>query len=207
MVDGPIYGVCCGSLDKLQRFVLPHAQNRSVMVMLNQDSIAQAYNQILDGARADDGWDYLVLQHDDLEITDPHADEKFREIFEDPEVALIGVAGGRNVHGLDWWNCETVGHQMIDTGMLDFGPREGDVQLIEGSLMVFSQWAINNLYFDPLPGFHSYDEIAFKALDAGKRVVVADVDTHHHTILGFKSEASEQAWHHGNEWFREKWLS
>lgn len=205
MRDNPLYGVCCGSLDKLQQFVLPHTQDRSVMVMLNQTSIGDAYNCIVDIAR-EACYPYLILQHDDLEITDPHAEEKFEEILQEPDVALIGVAGGRNVNGLDWWNCETVGHQMIDTGMLDFGDREGDVQLIEGSLMVFSQWAIDNLFFDPFPGFHGYDEVAWKALDMGKRVVVADVDTHHHTTLGFKSEASQEAWHRGNELFRRKWL-
>jgi hypothetical protein len=205
VTDGPLYGVCCGSLDKLQRFVLPHAQNRHVVALLNQTSIASAYNRIIEVAR-DDVYPYLILQHDDLEITDPRAEEKFEEVLEDPDVALIGVAGGRNVHGLDWWNCETVGHQVIDSGMLDFGPRSGDVQLLEGSILVFSQWALDNLFFDPLPGFHSYDEVAFKALDLGKRVVVADVDTHHHTSLGFKSAVSEEAWHRGNDWFQRKWI-
>ena len=96
---------------------------------------------------------------------------------------------------------------MIDSGMLEFGSREGDVDLLEGSILVFSPWAMENLFFDPRAGFHSYDEVAWKAKDHNKRVVVADVDTHHHTTIGFESAASEQEWHAGNTWFQQKWLT
>jgi len=35
--------------------------------------------------------------------------------------------------------------------------------------------------------------------------VVADVDTHHHTRMGFKSQASHDQWAAGDRAFREKW--
>jgi len=36
---------------------------------------------------------------------------------------------------------------------------------------------------------------------------VADVDTHHHTTIGFKSDAIAKAWDVAEEIFQEKWWS
>jgi len=55
------------------------------------------------------------------------------------------------------------------------------------------------------PGFHGYDEIAMQAIRLGKRVVVADIDTHHHSMLGFDSIDSHAQWHQADETFRAKW--
>lgn len=199
------YGVCVGSWDKLQANVVPHVGAQPLLGLSGQSSIATAYNTILD-AYQDEDFDALILQHDDLEITDPDADAKFFKVFSDPNVALVGIAGGSARTGLAWWNAEPVGHQQTDTMMIDFGIRSGDVDLLEGSLLVFSPWAAKNLRFDSRPGFHSYDEIAMRVHRTyGKRVVVADVDTHHHTAIGFDNEDSQAGWIAGDIWFREKW--
>lgn len=173
--------------------------------MTEQTSIAQAYNAILDAHRRHPP-EALVLLHDDLEIIDPDAEKKFLEALELPDVALVGVAGGYGVGSLAWWNANTVGHQLIDSGMLDFGRRTGYVDLLEGSILVFSPWAIENLRFDTrYDGFHGYDSVAMLANWYGKKVVVVDVDTHHHVQLGFKSEDSAQAWAHADQRFRKEW--
>lgn len=200
------YGCCVGSWEKYNRYVEPripdHAYN---MALDEQTSIAEAYNAILDEYRGF-GLDMLILQHDDLEIVDPNAEEKFLDALSLSDVALVGVAGGHGVGSLAWWNANTVGHQLIDSGMLDFGPRTGYVDLLEGSILVFGPWAIEHLRFDiRFNGFHGYDDIAMIAHSYGKRVYVADVDTHHHVQLGFKSEASAQAWAVADAQFREKW--
>lgn len=202
-----LYGCCVGSWDKFQQYVLPRIGASPVIAVGNQTGIADAYNTILDAAQGSNATDGLVLLHDDLEITDPRHVEKFQEILVKPDVAIVGVAGGRGVSGLDWWNCETVGHQQTDTRILEFGPRSGDVESLEGSILAFSPWSINTLRFDPAyEGFHGYDEISMQALRHGKRVVVADVDTWHHTELGFRSESSAHLWHMANSRFQEKWL-
>jgi hypothetical protein len=200
------YGSCVGSWEKLRRNVAPWAAGRPLLALSGQPSIGVAYNIILDVYKGR-GLDAVVLLHDDLEITDPSAEPKFLAALADPTVALVGVCGGKGDQTLHWWESERVGHQMTDSGLLDFGPRTGDVAFIEGSVMVFSPWAVDNLRFDErYPGFSAgYDDICLHALQAGKRVTVVDVDTHHHSTVGWKSPQAEAAFAAAEAQFREKW--
>jgi hypothetical protein len=198
------YGVCVGSWDKFTRNVAPRTEGRPLVALYGQTQLTTAYNTILDAYRGRD-LDAVILLHDDLEITDPRAERKFLEAMA-ADVALVGVCGGKGDKTLAWWTSETVGHQMTDSGMLDFGPRTGDVAFIEGSIMVFGPWAVENLRFDErYPGFLGYDDVCLTARAAGKRVVVADVDTHHHSTVGFKSPEIARAWDVAEEIFQEKW--
>jgi hypothetical protein len=193
-------GCCVGSWDKFHTNVAPYTPG-PVTAMYGQTSIAAAYNMILDGFGRMDV-DYAALQHDDLHITDPAFAAKL-EAATGPDVALIGVAGARGVQDLAWWNYDTVGHQMTDGGLIDFGPRTGDVDALEGSLLVFTRLGVAELRFNWQPGFHGYDVgICAKARRAGMRVVVADIDTHHHTVIGFKSADSHTSWLAADERFR-----
>lgn len=198
------YGVCVGSWDKFTRNVTPRLGFRPLHALFGQTSICVAYNTILDAYRGR-GLDAVILLHDDLEITDPQAEEKFLAAME-PDVAIVGVCGGIGDRELSWWNSPTLGHQMTDSGPLDFGQRTGDVAFVEGSIMVFSPWAIQNLRFDTAyPGFLGYDDVCLTARARGKRVVVADVDTHHHSTLGFKSPAIAESWAEAAGIFQRKW--
>lgn len=199
------YGTCVGSWDKLQANVIPHTGGQPLLALSGQTSLTAAYNSILDAYRGR-GLDALILQHDDLEIVDPDAETKFLDALADPDVAMVGVCGGKGDRELSWWNSETVGHQMTDSGIVDFGPRTGDVAFIEGSIMVLSAWAVENLRFDRrYPAFLGYDDICLTARAAGKRVIVADVDTHHHSTLGFKSAQIAASWDEADRIFQEKW--
>jgi glycosyl transferase family 2 len=203
------YGVCVGSWERFYAYVAPYTHSREVVALYGQKSIAVAYNRILATyahplqslPRA------LILQHDDLEITDPYAEDKVLEAFQDPDVALVGVAGGGADLGLAWWNVNPVGHQRTDSMNIDFGPRTGYVDSLEGSFLAFSPWAIQWMKFDTgYPGFHGYDEISMQVKRKGKRCLVIDLDTHHHTKVGFDSVASEEEWLRADKRFREKWL-
>ena len=192
------YGCCVGSWDRFAANVLPRArEGAAIIAMSGQTSIADAYNSMLDVCKPQD-FDMVILQHDDLEITDPDHVAKFAAAF-DSGVHIAGVAGGSARSGLAWWNCEPIGHQMTNDGPLDFGAHEGLVDLLEGSILAFSYGA-QSLRFSSRPGFHGYDEIAMKAVCA-----VVDVDTHHHTNLGFDNAASEADWQAADRWFRQKW--
>lgn len=200
-----VYGCASNSWDRISRFVAPWLAGRPLIVMWDPSSIAVAYNEILRTVSRVTV-DALVLVHDDLEITDPNAEDKLLTALQAPNIALVGVAGGRGVGSLAWWNAETFGYQRTNTTELYLGPRHGDVDLLEGSLLALGSWAIRNLRFDEdVPGFHGYDEIAMQARRRGKRVVVTDVDTHHHTSLGFDSPESQLAWCDADMWFREKY--
>lgn len=201
------YGVCVGSWEKLRRNIAPRTEGRPLLGLSGQTQITVAYNTILDAYRGR-GFDAVVLLHDDLEMVDPDTEAKFLGALSDPQVAMVGVCGGKGDRSLAWWDSETVGHQMTDSGMLDFGTRSGDVAFIEGSIMAFSPWAVENLRFDTAyPGFLGYDDICLTARAMGKRVTVVDADTHHHTTVGFKSPAIAAAWDVAEEIFQEKWWS
>lgn len=196
------YGVCVGSWDKYRQNVAPYTAGRTVHTRYGETSICAAYNSIIADTAAGS---VLILLHDDLELIDPAGEEKILAAM-DPTVALVGVCGGKGDRALSWWNSETVGHQLTDSGMLDFGPRTGDVAFIEGSLMAFTPWAVQNLRFDETyPGFLGYDDICLTARQAGMRVVVADVDTHHHSTVGFKSAQVAEAWNVAEAIFQRKW--
>ena len=200
------YGSCVGSWEKFSRNVAPRAADHQVVALSGQPSIGVAYNTILDAYRGS-GMDAVILVHDDLEITDPDAEAAFLAAFADPDVALVGVCGGKGDQTLHWWESEKVGHQMTDSGPLDFGDRTGEVAFIEGSVMAFSPWAVDNLRFDErYAGFSAgYDDICLHARAAGKRVTVVDVDTHHHSTVGWKSPQAEAAFAVAEAQFRAKW--
>jgi hypothetical protein len=206
------FGCCVGDHEKLAKWVLPSIRGAPLIGTYNQTNIIDSYNAILDGLtyRIRDG-DILVLVHDDLEITDPDAFGKIEAAFEDPMVALAGVAGGGHdgiCPELFWWGHDPVGHQVTDVMSIDFGRREGDVTLVEGSLMALSSWAVRALRFDERFAdcdYHGYDEIGAQVWDAGFQSVVVDVDTHHHNPMGYRSAESAAAAQRANALYREKW--
>jgi len=186
------FGVCVGSWEEFGAFVAPRV-NGPVMAVSGHDSICAAYNKILDYYRS---WDLeaLVLLHDDLEITDPAFETKLRRAMV-ASVAIVGVCGGPADESLAWWDAPgCIGHQQTDSGLIDFGPRWGDVAIVDGSIMALSPWAVANLRFDEnYAGFHGYPHICRDARAVDRRVVVADIDTHHHTTVGFKSVEVERS--------------
>lgn len=209
MVERKIgYGCCVGSWEKFHRYVEPFVIDRPVMLAYNQTSISVAYNAILDAFKVYD-LDAVILIHDDLEMLDPNTEEKVLKAFDEfgnplaDDVALVGVAGGGP--SMAWWNIDPIGHQSTDSRVIDFGARTGEVDMIEGSFMAFSRWAIQELRFDERYEFLGYDDICLEAKRAGKRVFVADIDTHHHSTLGYKSESVKAMWERSEKIFNSKW--
>lgn len=202
------YGVAVGNWERYHSFVAPRIPaGRPVTVQHGHPSITVAYNHILDSWSSWDGLDALVLLHEDLEMIDPDTESKIMGVLADQEVAFVGVAGGRGVHSLAWWEAsERFGHQLTDSGPLELGPHTGDVDSLEGSFLVFSPWAVKNLRYDErMTGFHCCDEIVIGARAYDKRAVVADIATHHHTIVGaFKSEAAQREWFLNDEIYRKR---
>ena len=200
------FGVCVGSWDKFATNVAPQVAG-PVMAVSGHTNICVAYNAILDYYQHW-GLEALVLLHDDLEIVDPLFEDKLRGALTD-DVAIVGVAGGPAAGSLAWWEAAgCVGHQMTDTGPIDFGPRSGDVAIVDGSIMALSRWAIGHLRFDErYDGFHGYVDVCLEAAAAGKRVVVADIDTHHHTPVGWKSAEVHRSFTDTQRLFLDKWVT
>lgn len=197
------YGCAVSDWHRFAKNVSQPTAGRLVVALYGQPSMAKACNTILAAYRGEDV-DAVILVHDDLEITDPLAEKKFLAAL-DADVALVGVAGGGP--SPRWWDHSPIGHQLTDSGPIDFGRRTGDVDMLEGSIMVFSPWAVDNLTVDErYTDFRSgWDDVCLSARAAGKRVVVADVDTHHHTTIGFKSAEIQARFVESERIFAEKW--
>lgn len=203
------YGVVVSDWGKLQRNVVPRIGDAPLIALSGQTSIAEAYNSILDAYISQGRMlDALVLQHDDLEVIDPLMEEKLqRAMTEDAGVGLVGVIGTRKVGSLAWWNGGIVGHQQTDSMMIKDDPLESCVACTDGSFMALSSWAVENVRFDTrYPGFHGYDvDMGMQLTRQGRKVKVADIDTHHHTTLGFKSPEIQASWEHAAALFADKW--
>lgn len=202
------YGTCVAHWDRFHAYVEPRVPvGRPLTVTYGQPSITVAYNKIIDAYRTRGGVDALILLHDDLEMIDPDTEAKVLRAFEDPNVAFVGVAGGRGVFSLAWWEApERFGYQLTDSGPLTLGPRHGEVDSLEGSFLALSPWAIDNLSYDErMTGFHCCDEIVIGARRLGKRALVTDIDTHHHTAVGvFKSPEAQREWFVNDAIYRER---
>lgn len=195
------WGCCVGTWSKFEQNSKTWRPG-PIHLRTEQTSISIAYNNILDEAQGR-GYEALVLVHDDLEVIDSDCTSKVLTAM-DPDVAIVGVCGGGP--SMSWWDHGPIGHQTTDSLHLEFGgKRAGDVDVVEGSFMAFSPWAIEQLRFDERHEFLGYDDVCMHARAAGKRVVVADVDTHHHTTVGFKSEAVREMWGRSEQLWVEKW--
>lgn len=165
----------------------------------------------------------VALLHQDLEILDSSFIEKLRERLRDPDVALVGNAGGRRVKSIAWWEGEVLGSwrwAFSDDGEQQYEPTEWEnfvpdsrhgcheVDALDGMLQVLSPWAVREMRYDPkvnAGGVHGCDiDLCFQARAAGKKVVVEELGTVHHQgrlVLGEDTET----WIEAHVRFARKW--
>jgi hypothetical protein len=202
-----VYGCCVGSWEKFYRWVQPRVPyGRQLIALDEQRSISEAYNTVLDEARYErTETPAVILVHDDLEMVDPDTEEKVLKALAEDDVAIVGVCGGGP--SMSWWDHDPIGHQTTDSLHLEFGDRrEGDVHVVEGSFFAFSPWAVEHLRFDQAYEFLGYDDVCLLAKRVyNKRVVVADIDTHHHSTVGFKSPEVQTMWYESEKIWASKW--
>jgi hypothetical protein len=204
------FGICVGDSERFARCAVPGLgacaeADSAIAESTGNSSIFAAYNEMLDAFAGEPRLEALVLMHEDVELTDSRFCSKLRRTLSDPTVAVAGVVGARNVTSLKWWDGEGFGRVAESRGVVDFGPRQADVDAVDGLLLALSPWAVRNLRFDDqrFHGFHGYDiDFCFQARAAGRRVVVTDLDVVHHTRGGYGDlEAFMQA----DTTFRSKW--
>jgi hypothetical protein len=165
--------------------------------------VFRSYNMLLDKAQERGDLEALVVVHQDAEIVDPDFIPKVREALRDPDVALVGCAGAVDVRSIAWWEGSVTWasftHRFDEYGggdlpALSWIPEKipvyaetGPVDSIDGFVIAFSPWAIENLRFDETIGgvLHGYDfDICMQARAAGKKVVTADLRViHHHSLV------------------------
>lgn len=205
-----LYGVCIGRDAKYEAYAAAGLRriDASDRVLESRDnrSIFPAYNRFLDHAREERDLEALVLLHDDLEILDPAFEDKVRAHLAD-DVAILGTIGGRGPRSVRWSQARERYGRQPDAyyGANDHGGGEAEVDMVDGCILILSPWAVHNLRFDAerFDGFHAYDaDICMQARAAGRKVMVIELDTFHHTKGGFGDlEAHRRA----DDIFRRKW--
>jgi hypothetical protein len=184
-------------------------------------SLQSTYNVILDRAKGIEGLEALVLVHQDAELIDSDFGETIRESLRDPDVAVVGCAGAVGVRNINYWEgsvtwanfthrFEEVGGGEIPglTWLPERTPsyaHTGEVESIDGFVIVMSPWAVRELRFDEsLGNLHGYDlDICLQARAAGKKVVTADFRAIHHHSLELIGDV--EGWIAAHMRMAEKW--
>ena len=185
-------------------------------------SIFRSYNMLLEQAKARGGLEGFIIVHQDAEIVDPELIPKVRAALRGPRrrAGRVRRRGRRAQHRL----VGGVGHPGLlhpalpgarggEVPALSWAPEQipaqpvtGEVDSIDGLLIAFSPWAIENLRFDESIGgrMHGYDfDICMQARAAGKKVVATDLGVIHHHQLDLMSEA--EAWVETHVKLTKKW--
>jgi GT2 family glycosyltransferase len=184
-------------------------------------SIYRAYNELMDLAAKHDDLEALVLLHQDSELIDPEFCRKIRAALEDPDVAIVGCAGSIGARNISWWEgmvtWASFSHRYEEMGGgeipgLSFHVERvpsyattGEVDAIDGFVIVMSPWAVRNLRFDESLGLlHGYDlDICLQASAAGKKIVTTDFRAIHHHSLDLIGD--QEAWIAAHMRIAEKW--
>jgi hypothetical protein len=184
-------------------------------------SIFRSLNIVLDKAAACDDLEALVLVHQDTEIVDPDFCAKVRQVMADPDVGLAGCIGALGVRSIAWWEGSVTWASFIHRyGELGGGDlpgfawkaadappfaRTGEVDSVDGFLLVLAPWTVRNLRFDESLGpLHGYDvDFSLQVRAAGRKVVTADFRAIHNHSLELVSDPD--GWVEAHMRVAEKW--
>jgi Glycosyltransferase like family len=202
----------------IQRAVEPDSE---VFALPSVGSIFASYNALLDKAAACVDLEALVLVHQDAEIVDHDFCARARRALRDPQVGLVGCVGAIDVRSIAWWEgsvtLASFVHRYDDHGggdlpafswVWDDAPpyaRLGQVDTLDGFLLVLSPWTVQNLRFDESLGqFHGYDfDFCLQVRAAGRKVVTADFRAvHNHALEPF---SDPEPWITAHMKVAEKW--
>ncbi len=179
--------------------------------------IGRAYNLLLDAAATHEDLEAFVIVHPRCEITDTDFVAKVRAELADPGVAIVGCVGARDVTSIAWWDAALVagpvvrrygdhgGGELPLHGWRDAEPAPGDVEVVDGNLLVLSPWAVRNLRFDEQLwlGYGFDIDLCLQALEAGRKVRVAPLSVTLHQ--GFELVEVPETWAAAHVAFATKW--
>ena len=192
-----------------------------IMARASAGSIYRSYNLIIEEAAQIEGLEALVLLHQDSEILNEDFCAKIRAALADPEVGLVGACGAKGVRSIAWWDgsvtwasfthrYEEFGGGEVAAFCYSDEPRPpyaqiGEVDTIDGFVMVLSPWGVQNCRFDEsLGNLHGYDfDFCLTVREAGRKVVTADLQMVHHHSLDLVS--NPETWIQAHMTLAEKW--
>ena len=139
--------------------------------------------------------------HQDAELADSDFCRVVREALSDPDVGVVGCVGAIGVRSIAWWEASVTLASFINryeehgggdlrsfSWTWDDAPpyaRTGEVETLDGFVLVLSPWAVRNLRFDESLGrIHGYDlDFCLQVRAAGRKVVTADFRAIHYRAL------------------------
>jgi hypothetical protein len=172
-----------------------------ILQMAAIGSIFRSYNALMDQFADRDDLEALVLVHQDAEIVDVDFCAIVRRVLADPDVGLVGCVGAIGVRSIAWWEasvtCASFINRYDEHGGGDLPSfswawndapayaRVGDVETLDGFVLVLSPWVVRNIRFDEQLGeFHGYDlDLCLQVRDAGRKVRTADFRAIHYRQL------------------------
>jgi GT2 family glycosyltransferase len=179
------------ALPSLQRVLEPVDMIRGAS---GDRGIAKVYNGFIAEARSLSDCEALVLVHDDVEIVDANFRAKVLAAVRNEGVGVVGVIGGRGLQSIKWWEARVkVGRVHEANRDVDFGELSGDVDVIDGLMMILAREAFDDMEFDEVtcPRFHGYDiDFCLAAKASGLRVIVEPIDVIHRTNGGYGDRES-----------------
>ena len=188
-------------------------------------TIGRTANLILDHAQDVPDLEAVILVRRDTEITDPAICATVRAALSDPDVAIVGAVGADDARTLAWWRGAVSGGPVSvrysdrGAGTLDsytWGAPEGStfagpqrVDVVEGSVLAFSPWAVANLRFDEslVYDFGQDVDLCLQAGAAGRAVTTADIGVRIHRELDVIADEDTAGWVESHILLSRKWDS
>lgn len=185
-------------------------------------SIFASYNAILDEVASRENIEALVLLHQDAEIADREFCPKVRSALADPQVGVVGCVGSTGVRSIAWWEGSVTWasfvHRYTELGGGDVPSltwnedtaapyaRLGEVDTVDGFVLVLSPWVVRNIRFDESLGqlLHGYDlDFCLQVREAHRKVVTADFKVIHNHSLELAADLEH--WSAAHVAVAEKW--
>jgi hypothetical protein len=216
ITDPVLYENACG-----RGVALASEPDSPVLARAAAGSIYKSYNLVLDEAAGLDDLEALVLLHQDAEIVDADFCRKVRESLSDPDVGVVGAVGALGVRSISWWDGSVTWasftHRYDEFGGGAYpgfgwaGERRppyaqiGEVDTVDGFVMVLSPWVVRNVRFDEgLGQLHGYDfDFCLTVREAGRKIVTQDLQMVHHHSLDLVSEP--ETWIQAHMAVADKW--
>lgn len=161
-------------------------------------SLTECYNEILKKAK----YDYVVFTHSDLTIETKQWGNKLIKLFErNPEYAIIGVAGSKNMPASgQWWeNPKKMygrvahtheGKTWLSAYSDDLGQSIEEVVVCDGVWFAVDKTKIKKTFNENVEGFHFYDvTFTFENYLEGAKAGVTTAIRINHQSIGMTNEA------------------
>lgn len=202
----------------LRRIAEPDSE---IVQMEAVGSIFRSYNALLERFVGRPGLEALVLVHQDAEIVEPNFCQIIRDALSDPQVGLVGCVGAVGVRSIAWWEASVTCASFVNRyeehggGELESfswawteAPayaRIGEVETLDGFVLVLSPWVVDNVRFDESLGeFHGYDlDFCLQVRAEGRKVRTADFRAVHHRQLEMVPDPEQ--WIDAHVRVAEKW--